>query len=49
MVKKAKKKEAKKAKRGEYDDKLVVTGSFLDIMTAAGKNAAANNAAKKKP
>jgi len=48
-VKKAKKKAAKKAKRREYDDKLVVKGSFMDIMKAAGKNAAANNAVNKKP
>lgn len=33
------KKATKKAKRGSYDEKLAVNGSFLDIMKAAAKNA----------
>ena len=46
MKKKATKKPPK-AKRGKYDEKLAVNGSFLDIMKAAGKQA--NKKSAKKP
>lgn len=36
-------------KRGSYDEKLAVKGSFLDIMNAAVKNADDESAPKKKP
>lgn len=41
------KKPTDKKKRGEYDEKLQVNGSFMDIMKAAVKNADANSKAKK--
>ncbi len=49
MAKAVKKKEDKPApkKRGKYDEKLTVKGSFLDIMKAAVKDAD-NKSAKKK-
>lgn len=46
-------KEVKKApdkkKRGKYEEKLAVTGSFMDIMKAAVKNADSKTPEKKKP
>ena len=36
-------------KRGKYDDKLAVKGTFMDIMTAAVKHADKNSKAKKQP
>jgi len=45
MAKAVKKNKPKKG-RGNYDEKLAVTGSFLDIMKAAVKHAN-NNSAKK--
>lgn len=40
MAKAAKKKQQPKKKaRGNYDEKLAVNGSFLDIMKAASKDA----------
>lgn len=36
-----------KPKRGKYDEKLAVKGSFLDIMKAAAKNANDKSAPKK--
>lgn len=35
-------------KRGKYDEKLAVKGSFLEIMQAAVKHADKNSKAKKK-
>lgn len=46
MAKASKPKEPKK--RGKYDEKLAVKGTFLDIMKAAAKNANDNSAPKKK-
>jgi hypothetical protein len=44
----AKKKATKKKPRAiQYDEKLAVSGSFLDIMKAAGKNAQDKSAPKK--
>lgn len=37
-----------KSKRGKYDDKLTVKGSFLDIIQASVKNANDKVAEKKK-
>ena len=48
MGKAAKKKDEGK-KRGNYDEKLQVNGSFMDIMKAAVKHADKNSKAKKKP
>ena len=42
-----KKKAAKRKKRGDYDKKLAVKGSFVDIMKASMKDAD-NKSAKKK-
>ena len=44
---KAKKKPAKRKKRGKYDEKLAVKGGFIDIMKAAVKNADENSSKKK--
>jgi hypothetical protein len=41
-------KKKKPAPRGKYDDKLGVSGSFLDVMKAAGKHAN-NHSEPKKP
>lgn len=41
------KKPTEKKKRGKYDDKLLVKGSFLDLMKAAGKDAKNTNQAAK--
>ena len=46
---KAEKKATDKKKRGKYDEKLQVNGSFMDIMKAAVKHADANSKSKKKP
>ena len=44
MAKAAKKKEKpKKKSRGEYEEKLAVNGSFLDIIKASAKHADANS------
>lgn len=48
MAKASKPKEDIK-KRGKYDEKLVVNGSFMEIMKAAVKNADQNSKGKKKP
>lgn len=45
--KKDDKKPVKRKKRGNYDEKLAVKGSFLDIMKAAAKNANDKSAPKK--
>jgi hypothetical protein len=45
--KQAAKKATKPKERGEYDDKIAVNGSFMDILKASGKHAN-NNSAKKK-
>ena len=42
-----KKEPAKKARTDKYDPKLAVTGSFLDIMKAAAKDANGKNEPKK--
>lgn len=44
---KDKKKKAVKKERGNYDEKLAVSGSFLDVMKAAGKHANTKSAPKK--
>lgn len=44
---KAKKKKAAKKERGNYDEKLSVSGSFFDIMKAAGKHANKKSEPKK--
>ncbi|MBL7682729.1 MAG: hypothetical protein JNK00_05175 [Flavipsychrobacter sp.] len=45
----AKASKVKKPKeRGKYEEKVVVKGSFLDIMQAAAKNANDKSAKKKK-
>ena len=41
-------KTTEKKKRGKYDEKLAVKGSFLDIMQASMKHADKNSAPKKK-
>ena len=47
MAKASKKKaKPKKKDRGEYDEKLAVNGSFLDIMKASAKHANAKSAKK---
>lgn len=46
---KAAKKATEPKKRGNYDEKLQVNGSFMDIMKAAVKHADNNSKAKKKP
>ena len=46
--KQVEKKPSNKAKRGNYDDKLNVNGSFMDIMKASAKHANANSAPPKK-
>lgn len=46
MAKVSKPKERKK--RGKYDEKLAVKGTFLEIMKAAAKNANDKSAPKKK-
>ncbi len=43
---KAAKKADKGKKRGKYDEKIAVKGTFLELMQAAGKNA--NDKSKKK-
>ena len=48
MAKAEKKKEERK-KRGQYDEKIAVKGTFLDIMTAAAQHADKKSATKKKP
>ncbi|HEY5368793.1 MAG TPA: hypothetical protein VIJ75_07360 [Hanamia sp.] len=45
MAKSVKKKDSKK-RSDKYNEKLAVTGSFLDVMKAAAKNA--NNKSAKK-
>jgi len=35
-------------KRGDYDEKLAVNGSFMDIMKAAAKHADKNSSKSKK-
>jgi hypothetical protein len=45
---KAEKKATEKKKRGKYDEKLAVKGSFADIMNAAVKHRDNNVPAKKK-
>ncbi len=47
MAKTAKKSTSSK-KRGKYDEKLKVNGSFMDIMQAAMKDADKKSAPKKK-
>ena len=47
MAKASKPKEDKK-KRGKYDEKLVINGSFMEIIKAAVKNADENSKSKKK-
>ncbi len=44
---KEEKKPTERKKRGKYDDKLHVKGSFLDLMKAAGKDAKSHNAPAK--
>ena len=47
MAKAAKKKEKpKKKSRGEYEEKLAVNGSFLDIIKASAKHANSQSAKK---
>lgn len=41
------KKPKERKKRGKYDEKLAVKGTFLDIMKAAAKNANDKSAPKK--
>jgi hypothetical protein len=48
MAKAAKKKEEPK-KRGKYNEKLQVKGSFMDIITASVKHAEKNSGKKKDP
>ena len=43
----AKEKKPERKKRGKYDDKLLVKGSFLDLMRATGKDAKSHNAPAK--
>ena len=45
---KASKPKTERKKRGKYDDKIAVKGSFLDIMQASMKNANDKSAPKKK-
>jgi len=45
---KAEKKATEKKKRGKYDEKLAVKGTFMDIIGAAVKHADKNSKAKKK-
>jgi hypothetical protein len=45
---KAKKTKSKKPREEKYEEKVIVTGSFLDIMKAASKDAT-NKSAPKKP
>ena len=42
------KSKAEKKQRGEYNDKLTVKGSFLDIVKASVKDANAKTSKKKK-
>jgi hypothetical protein len=44
-----KKTKPKKKRPAEYDEKLAVKGSFLQIMKAAGKDANNKSVKKKKP
>lgn len=41
-------KKAKKIHRGKYDEKMAVSGSFLDVVKAAAKNANSKSAKKEK-
>ena len=43
---KSKKKEAEEKKRGNYDEKLVITGSFMDVIKASKEHAEKNKAKK---
>lgn len=45
---KAKKAKAKSNRPNKYEDKIAVTGSFMDLMKASAKDAT-NNSQKKKP
>ena len=47
MAKAEKKKPDEKKKRGKYDEKLAVEGSFMDIMKSAVKHREKNTAKKK--
>jgi hypothetical protein len=47
MPKDKKKKLVKKERPDKYDEKLSVSGSFLDVMKAAGKDANTKSAQKK--
>ena len=42
------KKATERTKRGKYDEKLAVKGTFLEIMQASMKHADKNSKAKKK-
>jgi hypothetical protein len=45
---KAEKKKEERTKRGKYDNKIAVKGSFIEIMTAAAQHADKKSAPKKK-
>ena len=48
MAKEIKKEKSKKLRPANYDEKLAINGSFIDIMKASVKNANDNSAKKKK-